>query len=154
MREMIFRGQRKDNGEWVEGDYFQNRYHKHFILDRKCYIEWVIIPETVGQYTGLTDKNGKRIFEFDILKLTSKAWSERNFECIVKFGEFKIYDLSENGTDGEPACKEDTALEGCIGWYLDCGDDDYYYQCMAINKDTFIQYDVEVISNIHEEDTK
>ena len=84
MREILFRGKRTDNGDWVEGFIVASRENTYpngfemitvdginydeldsYIPD---FISYAVDPSTVCQYTGLNDKNGKRIFEGDIVK--------------------------------------------------------------------------------------
>ena len=74
-REILFRGKWTDNGEWVEGSLHKeygetrkdgSRSIDYRILGMRGECDY-IIPETVGEYTGLTDKNGRKIFEGDIV---------------------------------------------------------------------------------------
>lgn len=100
MKEILFRGKRVDNGEWVEGNYYESKISGCFILSPKIKVRkkdgvvvndsfevFEVIPETVEQFTGLTDKNGKKIFDGDIISaITLDTGNEQT--AVVCFGNF------------------------------------------------------------------
>lgn len=130
MREILFRGKRCDNGEWVQGYYIRAEHHWHNHGIHKDWItlgasanggwfalhnKYAVKSETVGQFTGLTDKNGKKIFEGDIVQ--GKDRLEKHLEV---FG----YIDHKNGS------------------FVITGDFMTHYR--------WLDYEVEVIGNIHD----
>lgn len=100
-REILFRGKRIDTGEWVYGQYAyllnartkDGEPIKHMIVDGTPFGQ-TVDPSTVGQYTGLTDKNGKKVFEGDILKWDSDEYgSEYNEICSW---DYELLDMRKN----------------------------------------------------------
>ena len=140
MREILFRGKRIDNGEWVYGFYFERKdtggkiiesviindayeqimYGQRFLrsnMFRECFR---IHTSTVGQFTGLTDKNGKQIFEGDIVKT-----SDITYEGVIQIP----------GESFEIAMRK-----GC--WVMVAGED---WDFLGTNHEC-----IEVIGNIHD----
>lgn len=95
MREILFRGKRIDNGEWIEGSLWI--FDKFYILTTANCVGFEVDPETVGLYTGMIC-NGKKIFEGDICRLCLNPeicvgvveYDERISSFIVKVGETEM----------------------------------------------------------------
>lgn len=103
MREILFRGKSLDNGKWESGYLLENQ-GRTFIYQatndngRISVAAVEVDPATVGQYTGLKDKNGKKVYEADILtdkfgSMGGVEWRDGGF--VVNFGDMDIFDLSD-----------------------------------------------------------
>ena len=101
MRDILFRGKRMDNGEWVQGyicRYGWTGKEKDYIIPDYASALYTseIDPETVGQYTGMTDNNGRKIFEGDTVwnsydeDYGKVEWDNDMAKFIITFSTFTV----------------------------------------------------------------
>ena len=87
MREILFKAKRVDDGEWVEGYYVKGATRHCILKHLGGYPKYDIDEKTICQYTGLTDKNGKKIWENDIVESTYDDTYE-GIDCGIGLVEF------------------------------------------------------------------
>jgi uncharacterized phage protein (TIGR01671 family) len=147
MREFLFKAKRIDNGEWVEGYYIRDQYHiggKDIIFYRKDSDRFTVYTniidiETLCQFTGLCDKNGKKIWENDILMCHGNPKDLAK----VLFGEFGVRNI-ETGS----------IVDKVVGWHYEVVPTDEISRCepfcwpMPLTEYYIDRCEMEVVGNI------
>lgn len=121
-RQLLFRGKRVDNGEWVEGDLIHKQVWKCSLTIIRIsddgfdhYEEFEVIPETVGEFTDLTDKNGNKIFEGDVVSYEDCPASDYYRETIiVNCGAIEFSDGMFYVTERETVEMDDLVYNGTM----------------------------------------
>ena len=111
MREILFKAKRIDNGEWVEGYFVKLLKDMCYIIDKDTFSHYLVDENTLCQYTGMTDKNGCRIWENDVVEIPKEddyfkvIWSdtEARYEMqsdslVVDFDNYWSYEIEVIGT--------------------------------------------------------
>lgn len=140
MREIVFRGKSKGKPEWVYGSLYKEVPQVFILVGGRFYpepsngqsalgiMDWYeVFPDSIGQFTGLTDKNGKKVFEGDIVAFTAEdeLWEPHYYQGLVYF---------------------------CDGtFWVDCGkDNDDNDVLFSIGHALLADKNIQVIGNIHD----
>lgn len=136
MRKILFRG-KTTAGEWEYGvPVFAGLNNELAFMKQMYSYDHQVIPETVGQFTGLTDRNGKKIFEGDIIQYSIEE-DQAVFVGAVKFGEFN--------PDGG------ALLNTNVGFYVELVDQEGKRTYMRKDIGFWVKFrQIEVIGNIHD----
>jgi len=139
MREIKFRGKTLSTGEWVYGYFTRNPRIAAMIYCRDLGGSYEVIPETVGEYTGLKDKNSKEIWEGDIIKCTWSDDTESKRPDLWTYGIIRFGQGEVDASDYEKYSIE------IIGFYIE------YIKGCDNNPSSLLHYKIiEIIGNIHE----
>ena len=155
IREILFRGKCCTTGEWVEGflgieeldDYVIQQFSFDEYFASECIDQYSVKLETVGRYTGLTDKNGTRIFEGDVVKLFDIAIGE----IVCEYGAFGINCRQQ--IDYDYLASEIASVTGCDNTPMFCRNDNFvslWELYWNYNQESSEISVIEVIGNIHD----
>lgn len=147
MREILFRGKLKSNDEWSFGNLNVSLRAIVIITPDETPIGKYgqVIPETVGQYIGLTDKNGKKIFEGDIIRYADNDEYEMYLESLECPEEYEGVDFSRMWTVDEVVYGDKIGYPA-----FDLNAHDFECNGLAALSESGGQWFYEVIGNIHD----